>query len=121
MRILIISDIHANLTALNSVLADVGNYDAVWCLGDLVGYGPDPNECIARVRELPYLACIIGNHDAAALNQIETATFNTEARQALEWTQRVLSEDSKEFLRSLPELIEFDQVTSDLKIATPMF
>ena len=56
MRILIISDIHANLTALEKVLSVAGQIDAAWCLGDLVGYGPDPNECIARVRELPELA-----------------------------------------------------------------
>ena len=66
MLILIVSDIHANLTALNAVLDDAGYIDAVWCLGDLVGYGPDPNECIDRVRPLPGLVCLLGNHDAAA-------------------------------------------------------
>ena len=67
MRVLIISDIHANRTALEAVLDDAGTVDAVWCLGDLVGYGPDPNECIETVRRLPNLVCPIGNHDAAAL------------------------------------------------------
>ncbi len=71
MRILIISDIHANLTALEAVLAEAGEIDAAWCLGDLVGYGPDPNECVEVVRNLPNLECLIGNHDAAALRQIE--------------------------------------------------
>ena len=60
MRILIISDVHANLTALEAVLADAGEVEATWCLGDLVGYGPDPNECIARVRRLTNLTCIQG-------------------------------------------------------------
>ncbi len=75
MRILVISDIHANLTALEAVLAEAGEFDAAWCLGDLVGYGPDPNECIARIRELPGLLCIIGNHDLAALQQLDSGYF----------------------------------------------
>ncbi len=80
MRILVISDIHANLTALEAVLARAGEVDAAWCLGDLVGYGPDPNECVAKIRQLPNLVCIIGNHDAAALQQIDDEAFNPEAR-----------------------------------------
>ena len=66
MRILVISDIHANLNALQTVLADAGEIDAAWCLGDLVGYGPDPNECIEIVKNLPNIHCMLGNHDAAA-------------------------------------------------------
>ena len=111
MRILVISDIHANLTALDAVLTDAGEFDAAWCLGDLVGYGPDPNECIAKVRTLPKLRCIIGNHDAAALDQIDTKTFNLEARQALEWTQKTLTESSISFLSSLQQKIEINNVT----------
>lgn len=111
MRILVISDIHANLTALEKVLSVAGEIDAVWCLGDLVGYGPDPNECIARVRELPELVCILGNHDAAALNKIDTNSFNPEARRAIFWTQNVLSKASITFLRDLPEKLTFPPVT----------
>jgi predicted phosphodiesterase len=111
MRILVISDIHSNLTALDAVLTDAGEFDAAWCLGDLVGYGPDPNECIAKVRALPNLRCIIGNHDAAALDQIDTKTFNLEARQALEWTQKALTESSISFLSSLQQKIEINNVT----------
>jgi predicted phosphodiesterase len=111
MRILVISDIHANLTALEAVLANAGDFDATWCLGDLVGYGPDPNECIARVRSLPNLECIIGNHDAAAIQQIETSTFNPEARRAIHWTQSQLSDHAQDFLRRLPERIQLDTVT----------
>ena len=111
MRILVISDIHANLTALDAVLTDAGEFDAAWCLGDLVGYGPDPNECIAKVRALPNLRCIIGNHDAAALDQIDTKTFNLEARQALEWTQKTLTDSSISFLSSLQQKIEINNVT----------
>ena len=111
MRILVFSDIHANLTALEAVLASAGQIDAAWCLGDLVGYGPDPNECIQRVNELPNLKCILGNHDAAALEQIDSATFNPEARQALHWTQNALSDFSLTFLKHLPERIDLEQVT----------
>ncbi|HEX7974037.1 MAG TPA: metallophosphoesterase family protein [Anaerolineales bacterium] len=111
MRILVISDIHANFTALEAVLADAGDFDAAWCLGDLVGYGPDPNECVSRVRQLPNLKCIIGNHDAAALEQIDTDTFNPEARLAILWTQEILTEASREFLNSLPEQVITAAVT----------
>lgn len=111
MRILILSDIHANLTALDAVLADAGPIDSAWCLGDLVGYGPDPNECIQRIRALPNLICILGNHDAAALSQIDSSTFNPEARQAIQWTQNTLSDASMAFLGMLPERVTLDQVT----------
>lgn len=111
MRILIISDIHANLNALESVLSDAGEFDAVWCLGDLVGYGPDPNECVQRVRELPNLECVTGNHDAAARNQIATGTFNSEAQQAIQWTRNTLTKSSLTFLKSLPERVNLDHVT----------
>ena len=111
MRILIISDIHANLTALDEVLKDAGEFDATWCLGDLVGYGPDPNECVDKVKKLPKLKCIIGNHDAAALKQIDADTFNPEARAAIHWTQEKLSDGTRAFLKSLPEKLTIDNVT----------
>jgi predicted phosphodiesterase len=111
MRILIISDIHANLTALDAVLADAGEIGATWCLGDLVGYGPDPNECIARVKELPNLVCLLGNHDAAALRQIDIETFNVEARIAIRWTQQTLTRESMTFLEGIPEQLVIDHVT----------
>jgi predicted phosphodiesterase len=111
MRILIISDIHANLTALDTVLEHAGQVDAVWCLGDLVGYGPDPNECIARLAGFPDFSCTLGNHDAAVLDHIDPATFNPEARQAIQWTQETLTESSRAFLLSLPERVNQDHVT----------
>lgn len=110
MRILIISDIHANLTALETVLKDAGSVEAIWCLGDLVGYGPDPNECIARVREQPNLICMLGNHDAAVLRQIDIDTFNLEARLAIYWTQKTLTQESITFLQKLPETKIWDHV-----------
>lgn len=111
MRVLIISDIHANLTALETVLTAAGTVEAVWCLGDIVGYGPDPNECIEVVRGLTNLQCIIGNHDAASLRQIGSEAFNPEARRALHWTQEHLSPTSVEFLSSLPESVQVDAIT----------
>jgi predicted phosphodiesterase len=111
MRILIISDIHANLTALETVIADAGLIDGAWCLGDLVGYGPDPNECVNRIQELPNLVCILGNHDAAALKQIDAGSFNPEARHAINWTQSMLTDASVDFLTSLPERTTMDHVT----------
>ena len=111
MRVLVISDIHANLSALDTVLADAGLTDAVWCLGDLVGYGPDPNECVARVRSLANLTCLVGNHDKAALGEIDAADFNLEAQLAVNWTRAALSPESADYLRSLPESAVYDRYT----------
>ena len=85
MRIAVLSDIHGNLPALEAILAALAPYDAVWHLGDVVGYGPQPNEVIARLaREGAVGVC--GNHEAAALGRIDTAWFNEDARVAIEWT-----------------------------------
>jgi len=111
MRILVISDIHGNLPALDAVLQEAGPVDATWCLGDLVGYGPNPNECIERVRSLPNLICVLGKHDAAALGQIDLQAFNHEARFSVNWTQDHLNSDSLEFLCNLPEIEEYGNVT----------
>ena len=111
MRILVISDIHANLTALEAVLEDAGEIDDTWCLGDLVGYGPDPNECIERISHLENTTCLIGNHDAAALDKIKIDTFNPEARQAVLWTQKTLTPDNIEYLLSLKEYLVIGDVT----------
>ena len=110
-KILIISDIHSNFEALQAVLQAAGSYDSAWCLGDLVGYGPDPNECIDRVRQLPGLKCLIGNHDAAVLGKLDLAAFNPEAFASINWTKTVLTEENFDFLASLPEKTKIDQVT----------
>lgn len=101
MRVLLLSDIHANTVALEKILMHAPAYDAVWCLGDVVGYGPFPNECVARLRGLNALT-IMGNHDRAALGDISLDAFRGTARAALEWTRRVLVEESCAWLRALP-------------------
>jgi diadenosine tetraphosphatase ApaH/serine/threonine PP2A family protein phosphatase len=106
VRVLVISDVHANYTALQAVLADAGQVDEVWCLGDIVGYGPDPNRCIQRIRELPNLTCLLGNHDVALLGAMPLYSFNGEARLALEWQEGVLTASNLAFLRSLPERLQ---------------
>lgn len=111
MRILVLSDIHANLTAFQAVLEDAGSFDAVWCLGDLTGYGPDPNEVISQVRKLPGLVCLMGNHDAAVIGKIDLASFNKEARQAAQWTSKALSAENLSFLENLPEKQEINGIT----------
>ena len=111
MLILVISDIHGNLTALEAVLADAGEFDVTWCLGDLVGYGPDPNECVKRVRGLRGLKCLVGNHDKAALGDIDLSAFNADARRAVAWTRAALTPASCDYLRNLPETIENGKYT----------
>lgn len=111
MRYLVLSDVHANLAALEAVLAEAGEVDAVWCLGDTVGYGPQPNECVERVRGLPGLQCVAGNHDWGALGKLDLADFNREARLAAEWTGRQLEAANRTWLRSLPERIEVEGFT----------
>jgi predicted phosphodiesterase len=100
-KILVISDVHANLTALEAVLLDAGKVDEVWCLGDVVGYGPDPNECIEHLRAMKTLTCMMGNHDFASTSDMTLDTFNTDAKTALLWQRQALSESSKEFLKTL--------------------
>ncbi|MBW6466311.1 MAG: metallophosphatase family protein [Brevefilum sp.] len=111
MRTLIISDVHANLTALDAVLADAGEFSRVLCLGDLVGYGPDPNQCFERVRTLPGLQCVKGNHDAAILGEIETLAFNNEARASLAWLETELSLANRNWLSGLDELKVIGHIT----------
>ncbi len=111
MRILVISDIHANYTALETVLKDAGQVDAVWCLGDLVGYGPDPNLVVETIRQQPGLLCLKGNHDAAVSSDMDLSTFNGDARTSLVWQRRVLTTENLEFLRLLPAFTKHENVT----------
>lgn len=103
MRYLILSDIHANLTALDTVLAVAkGRWQKAVCLGDLVGYGPDPNEVIDRVRALPAVT-IRGNHDKAIAGLADADEFNPIARNAVLWTRSQLRPENQEYLENLPK------------------
>jgi predicted phosphodiesterase len=110
MRIGVVSDIHSNLTALAAVLDDMGPVDGLWCLGDFVGYGPWPNECIDLLCEHGAVA-IAGNHDLAAVGTLSSEDFNGDAAFAAQWTADQLSADSRTYLESLEPLREVDGVT----------
>jgi diadenosine tetraphosphatase ApaH/serine/threonine PP2A family protein phosphatase len=104
MRIIILADIHGNLAALNAVLDDAktrGGIDRVWCLGDIVGYGPDPGACIETIAALSQVI-VAGNHDRAATGKLNTAWFNPEAATALYWTHEQLKPDEAAWLDNLP-------------------
>jgi predicted phosphodiesterase len=102
MRLALISDIHSNLPALEAVLADAeaGGVDQVWCLGDVVGYGAQPNECAALVQAQCQV-CLVGNHDLAALEELDISTFSPAAAAAVRWTREAMSDGTREFLAGL--------------------
>lgn len=103
MRYLVLSDIHANLAALDAVLAAAqGVWDKVVCLGDIAGYGPDPNEAVDRVRSLGAIA-IRGNHDKASSGVTNAEDFNPIARTAALWTRERLRPENREYLAALPQ------------------
>jgi diadenosine tetraphosphatase ApaH/serine/threonine PP2A family protein phosphatase len=108
MRYAIFTDIHANLEALEAVLAKIDQLaqddpiDQIWFLGDLVGYGPNPNECITKLRERTDVI-IAGNHDWAAVGKIDLEDFSEAARISAEWTMQELTEEHRTFLANLPE------------------
>ncbi|MHB8105761.1 MAG: metallophosphoesterase family protein [Dehalococcoidales bacterium] len=107
MRCAILADIHSNLEALTSVLEDIGSkgkVDEVWCLGDIVGYGPDPTECIKLLRKLKTV-CVVGNHDLGSIGKIELSYFNPVAADACEWTGAHLNAADALYLVELPKTI----------------
>ena len=110
MRIAVLSDIHANLPALEAVLAALGPVDAVWHLGDVVGYGPHPDEVVARLRELGAVG-VRGNHDAATRDLGMAEWFNADARLAIEWTAGRISPETRAWLAGLPERAELGEMT----------
>lgn len=111
MRILIISDIHANLVAFETVLADAkGEWDLIWCLGDIVGYGPHPNECVQLLQQQEHIS-LSGNHDWAVLNKIDINIFNPEAQKAIQWSRDETNEETLAYLRELPAEMVFEPFT----------
>lgn len=112
MRCAVISDIHANLTALEAVLHDIAQQgvDQIWCLGDIVGYGPDPNACVERVRRED-LICVVGNHDWACLDKVDLNDFNPDARRACLWAMKQLTPENRRFLDQLPACLVINDFT----------
>lgn len=103
MRIAVLSDIHSNLAALAAVRADLPAHDEVWALGDIVGYGPQPNEVIRTLQEMGARS-VLGNHDGAAIGTVDAHDFNPEAATAIRWTASVLDDNARAYLASLPEV-----------------
>jgi len=118
VKIALISDIHANIDALETMLKRLESerVDKMVCLGDIVGYGANPEECVTLVREHCEV-CIMGNHDAAMAGIIQLQYFNAYARSAIEWSRKVISDDNMEYLKTLPMTHEIEDVL--LVHATP--
>ncbi len=113
MRYAILGDIHGNLAAFKAVFRDMelkGGWDKVWCLGDIVGYGPEPRECIELLRQYDHL-CVAGNHDWGAIGKIDTSDFNPVAARACLWTAQQLTEHDIKYLESLPVSLGQDDFT----------
>lgn len=106
MKYAIVSDIHGNIESLERALSRVDDEETVLCLGDIVGYGPNPNECVKRIRERAKNA-VLGNHDLAALENYGVEYFNEAAREAIAWTQGVLDEESRLWLNGLAYELRF--------------
>lgn len=111
MKIAYISDIHSNLEALETALREITRLevDRIYCLGDIVGYGADPNACVELIRESTQGA-IAGNHDFAAVGLTSTKHFNSFAQQAIQWTDKQLSEDNRQYIKNLPLTLSNDSV-----------
>ncbi len=106
MRYAIVSDIHGNIESLERAFARIGPEDHLLCLGDIVGYGPNPNECVEMIRARAKGA-VLGNHDLAALENFGVEYFNDAARAAIAWTQGVLSDENRAWLNGLAYELRF--------------
>jgi diadenosine tetraphosphatase ApaH/serine/threonine PP2A family protein phosphatase len=107
MRIAIVADIHSNLEAFEAVLRHAeagGPIERLWCLGDVVGYGPEPGACIGLLRRYPHVS-VMGNHDLAAIGRMGTEEFNPVAAQAADWTAQQLSDEERQYLEELPSVV----------------
>jgi predicted phosphodiesterase len=111
VRLAIVSDIHANLPALEVVLADAQRVgvDQLWCLGDVVGYGAHPDECTGLIAERSAL-CLVGNHDLAVLGELDDSAFSPAAAAAVRWTRETARPETIEFLRGLEPAEESREV-----------
>jgi len=105
VRVAVLSDIHANRVALDAVLAAMPSVDEVWQLGDIVGYGPEPDAVVTRLREIGAHG-VRGNHDAAAVGELDVDEFNVDARRAMEWTRSTIADETRSWLAALPQRLE---------------
>jgi len=108
LRFLVLSDIHSNLEALTAVLADAEDkqIDSIVCLGDFVGYGANPDECVQTIASVPNATAVLGNHDAAVIDSDQRELFNPVAKAGILYSESRLGEDSKAYLSGLPLVIE---------------
>lgn len=106
MRVAVISDIHSNYDALQAVLTAIGSYDALVCVGDLVGYGGQPNEVVSQLRSLEPDAIVMGNHDYA-VSTGDTSGFVDHAVRAVEWTRKEITPENMKYISSLRTKAEF--------------
>jgi len=104
MKVLLVSDIHANLIALEAVFADSPPFDALWNLGDTIGYGPRPRECLDQMVDRAASPSLVGNHDLACIGEVDLAEFNPAAQQASHWTALQLGMDHRAYLKGMPPL-----------------
>jgi predicted phosphodiesterase len=111
MRLAVLSDIHANLAALNAVRDDLPEVDETWVLGDIVGYGPQPNEVIRVLQEMAARS-VMGNHDGAAIGTVDVDWFNPDAARAIDWTAEVVDENSRAYIAALPEIRREGELTA---------
>lgn len=111
MKVLVISDVHANLVALEAVLQDAHGYDAIWNIGDTVGYGPRPRECIDRMVDYGANPVLVGNHDLACLGALDLAEFNPVAQVASRWTSLQLGIEHRAYLQALPATTTTEGIT----------
>lgn len=105
MLVGIIADVHSNAEALQSVLGNLGDVDEIWCLGDIVGYGPEPDRCIDMIISRRH-TCVVGNHDLCVLKTIDSSSFSREASTACFWTRDHLDEKYLSYLREMPTMAE---------------
>jgi diadenosine tetraphosphatase ApaH/serine/threonine PP2A family protein phosphatase len=113
MRAAILTDIHSNLAALEAVLAHAEAQhalDQVWSMGDLVGYGPQPSECLARLRQYDFQS-VTGNHDLAVVGAIDTRLFNSAAAAANHWNADRIDEDGRDYIKALPRTLVLGEIS----------
>ncbi len=118
MRVAVLSDIHSNLEALKAVLGSIGTVDAVWHLGDVVGYGPDPDGVVQRLRDVGATG-VRGNHDDLVCGRLSVEDFNPDAGMAAEWTRAVIGEQTRAYLEALPLLLVPDDSAFTLAHGSP--